>query len=364
MLQSGRSRTHSGDASDREAAERLLNFASEEYRDWARDALGELFPLFKRVLGGPSYSGNIHKIWISTRRVCTSRYFARYFELQTALGELSESEYVKFLAATSNKASLADATMEIEANGLLPSLVARWDEAVDRLPVENAQVLLPEMFRVAQKLVGWRGADLLGSPWTSAWRATSWFMKRVPGDICGELAIHSLQQTEALSVAAILIHLNDPADHANEHGFDPVLDQVTVATMKAEWLKQVRFRATEPGRLLDEPDLVSWLYQWQEYSGSSDEPKGWVADAIKSDEGFAKMVSRMMTSSIRHRSGDRVSTIQKVFQREPVENFIGIVQAKARCDEIDPTAFPQDQEAIRILLSHLGSVDKLDSQIV
>ena len=70
---------------------------------------------------------------------------------------------------------------------------------------------LPAMFGIAQRLAGPRDADPFNSPSISAWRATSWFLKRIPEAVRGQLAIEALRKTRALSVAAILIDLNDPA---------------------------------------------------------------------------------------------------------------------------------------------------------
>lgn len=120
-------------------------------------------------------------------------------------------------------------------------------------------MLLPSMFEIAQKLAGLGGVDPFNSPWLSAWRGTSWFLKRIPESERGGLAIEALRKTKALSVASILIHLSDPADRKEgESGaFDPTLDLSTVEAMKAEWLRLMRIRASDVDALITEPDLIS-----------------------------------------------------------------------------------------------------------
>ncbi|MEZ0191836.1 P-loop NTPase fold protein [Ralstonia solanacearum] len=334
------------------AAERLLEIVSEERRVIARDALKELFPPLEWAYGGTNYADGFHTNWLTSKRVCTRRYFPRYFELQTADGEMSERRFVAFLDATATVDGLAAAIADVEADGLLPSLAARLDESVDRLPVENAAVLLPAMFGIAQKF---RGLDPFSSPWLSAWRATSWFLTRVPDGVRGGLAIEALRSTKALSVAAILIHLSDPADRkeGEDGSFDPALDLDTVEAMKAEWLRLIRSRASDGDTLLAEPDLISLLYRWSEYAGSLDEPRAWMVEAIRTDEGFASMASRMMSRGTRHSLGDRVSTPHNTFSKQTIDDFIGIDVAKAKCDAINPTGFPEHEEALRTLHSSL-----------
>lgn len=349
VLQEGRFSRNSREA-DQAAAKELLEIVPEGRRDVVRDALKSLFPPLEWAYGGTNYSEGFHLQWLAEKRVCTSRYFPRYFELQTAIGEMSERRFVDFLEATTTEDELAIAIAAIEADGLLPSLVARLDESVNRLPVENAAVLLPGMFEIAQKIIGING-DLFSSSYVAAWRATSWFLKRVPENIRGDLALEALRKTKALSVASILIHLSDPADRKEGDGdtVDPTFDLGTVEAMKALWLKLMRDRAANDDALIDEPDLIPQLYRWRYYAGSLDEPREWVKKATRTDQGFANMATRMISRGTTHTLGDRISVPHNSFNKETVDDFIGIDVAKARGDAIDPAEFPEHEEALRTL---------------
>ncbi|KVV37573.1 NTPase [Burkholderia territorii] len=351
VLQEGRFPGYSRRDDDRTAAERLLELVPEQRRVIARDALKDLFPPIEWAYGGTNYAEGFHLKWLTAKRVCSRRYFPRYFELQTAAGEMSERRFVAFLDATATEDGLAAAIADVETDGLLPSLVARFDESVDRLPVDNAAVLLPAMFGIAQKLAGLRAGDPFNSPWLSAWRATSWFLKRVPEGMRGGLVLEALRQTKALSIAAILIHLNDPADRkeGENDAFDPALDTDTVEAMKAEWLRLMRIRATDIDALIVEPDLMSLLYRWRDYAGSSDEPREWIVEAIRTDQGFARMATRMMSRGTVHAWGDRVSAPHNTFDKQTIDDFVGIDVAKVRCDAIDPAEFSEHGEALRTL---------------
>lgn len=354
VLQEGRFRDDGRRDAEKAAAERLLEVVPETRRAIARDTVIELFPPLAWAFGNTHYGDGFHLKWLSAKRVCSARYFPRYFELQTSIGEISERSFVEFLDATATHDGMAEMIAKFESDGLLPSLVARFDESVDRLPVQNAAVLLPGMFSIAQKLVGLRGASF-NSPWTSAWRATSWFLKRVPAELRNGLTLEVLSQTKALSVAAILIYLNDPADQreGKVDAFDPIFDLETVEAMKAIWLQLIRDRAAEGHVLIAEPDLVSLLYRWKDYTGSFNEPRNWMLGAIRTDDGFARMATSMMSTGTSHSWGDRVSTIQNYFNRGAIEDFIGIDIAKARCDVINLSDFPEHELALRTLHNHL-----------
>lgn len=339
---------------DQEAAKVLLEIVSEERRDIARNALKDLFPTLEWAYGGTNYADGFHHKWLTEKRVCTSRYFPRYFELQTTIGEISERRFVDFLDATATEKTLSTAIATIEADGLLNSLVARLDESVDRLPTENASVLLPGMFVLAEKLAG-ANSGTFNSSYVAAWSATSWFLKRIPENVRGGLALEALRKTEALSVASILIHLSDPADRneGDKETFEPALDPNTVAAMKAEWLGLIRGRAADGDALFTEPDLISHLYRWRDYTGSIDEPREWMMKAIQTDQGFATVITRLMSRGTSHTYGDRVSTPHNSFNKETIDDFIGIDVAKARIDAINPDQFPEHEEALQILQRHI-----------
>ncbi|WP_133824176.1 P-loop NTPase fold protein [Rahnella sp. BIGb0236] len=352
VLQEGRFSRGGQREVDLTAAKELLEIVSEERRDIVRVALKDLFPPLEWAYGGTNYADGFHRQWLTEKRVCTSRYFPRYFELQTTDGEISERRFVDFLDATATEDELSAVIAAVEADGLLNSLVARLDESVDRLPTENAAVLLPGMFGLAEKLAG-SDSGTFNSSYVAAWRAIHWFLKRIPEDARGGLALEALCKTEALSVASLLIHLSDPADRNEGGSFDPALDLNTVAAMKTEWLRLIRDRAADGDALLAEPGLISQLYRWKNYTDSMDEPREWMMKAIQTDQGFARMVTRLMSRGMSHTYGDRVSTPYNTFSKETIEDFIGINVAKAKCDAINPAQFPEHEEALQTLLRYL-----------
>lgn len=354
LIQVGRYDGYGGREDDRAAAERLLELVPAERRPIARDAMKELFPPIEWAYGGSNYSEGFRTRWLTEKRVCSPRFFARYFELQTAVGEVSEQQFVRFIEAAAAEDTLDAAITDFEASQLLPSLSARLDEANDRLPVKHAAVLLPGLFRIAEKLVVTRDGSPFSSPWVSAWRSTHWFMKRIPECLRGELTLEALRRTEALSLASMLIHLSDPDDvkEDSKDSFEPTLDLQTVRALKDEWLRQIRIRAVGPS-MIDAPGLLSLLYRWRDYSGSLKEPREWLEEAIRTDRGFASVVSRLMNRSTVYSAGNRVSTPHNSFNKETIETFIGVEAAKARCDAIDPTEFPEYAEALRTLRRNL-----------
>lgn len=57
--------------------------------------------------------------------------------------------------------------------------------------------------------------------------------------------------------------------------------------------------------------------------------------AIQTDQGFATIVTRLMSRGTSHTYGDWVSTQHSSFNKETINDFIGIDVAKAKCDAIN-----------------------------
>ncbi len=355
LLQSGRFTGDRRDDEHKGRVEALVALSSERNRDAVRAMLKELFPGIGWAFGGSHYSaGEWGGEWSREKRVCTPRFFPRYFELQTPDGELSESEFRDVLLASDSTERLSVAVESLRKRNLTASLAARMDEAVDDLPVANASVLLPAMFSLGQSLVDLRSAGPFNSPWTSAWRAISWYARRLPEVDRGPLLLAALRQSSALSVGSMLIHLNSPDEQSGDSRLEPAISSDWVQQLKGEWIEQVSALARD-GRLLDASDLGSFLFRWHDYTGSDKAPKLWVAEAVATDEGLAAVVSKLMQVGRSHSAGDFVTSRYDMFDRSLIETFFDANAMEDRLTSINRAVCSQEQlHALDVLGRHLA----------
>ncbi|MVA55292.1 KAP family P-loop NTPase fold protein [Agrobacterium vitis] len=326
----------------------------------AETAIKELFPKTEWAFGGVHYGDDWPEAWNSTKRVCSLRHFSRYFELQTPIGEMSENEFSDLIAVSREAEKLKAWINDLEKRELLASVASRLDDGVNQLPIENAPVLMPAMFVIAQKLVN-RNAEPFGSPWTSAWRAIYRYIGRLPKSDRGALTLEAFKATGALSVAAVVIHLSDlDPDKVVASGSEPKLDQQVVLDLKAEWVRQIGDRAKDVDALLEDSDLGSLLYRWRDYAGSIEEPRKWAQDAISSDQRLLKLLAQLMTTGTSYRYGDRVSRNIDNIRLETVEHFIGVDLATKRIEKITPPNNERQKralEAFKRALAGKGEVE-------
>jgi predicted KAP-like P-loop ATPase len=98
---------------------KLEVFGTEEIASWQGTIVRELFPSFEWALGGSSYAGDYVKGWDEEQRVCSDKYFDRYFNYGIPVGDVADAKIKEFLALLENHKTTQD-----EANKVLAKLVA------------------------------------------------------------------------------------------------------------------------------------------------------------------------------------------------------------------------------------------------
>lgn len=357
FLQSGRFRDDRADDDNRNRINEQIASLDPQRQSYAEAAVKQLFPKTEWAFGGAHYGDDWLTSWNSAKRVCTARYFPRYFELQTPQGEMSENEFSDLLNISGDGQLLSEAIKDLESRELLSSLASRLDDCVETLPTATASVLLPAMFEVAQKLVD-HNATPFGSPWTSAWRAISWYIDRLPRDERGALTLAAFRSSKALSVAATIIHLNDPESQEEGSRIEPKLEKETVKEMKAEWVRQIRERAAMPDKLLEDSDLGSLLYRWRDYTNSLDEPRNWVQATVQTDESFVTILKRLMTTGTSHTMGDFVSRRVDSIRLDTIEDFLGVATAHRRLATLKRPTDELGRRAVDALAKALSATEK------
>lgn len=104
---------------DGKKAAKIEIFGTENITSWQSGMIRELFPSFEWALGGSSYAGDYVKSWDEEQRVCSDKYFDRYFNYGIPNGDVADAKIKEFLVRIENPATTQDF-----ANKALAKLVA------------------------------------------------------------------------------------------------------------------------------------------------------------------------------------------------------------------------------------------------
>jgi predicted KAP-like P-loop ATPase len=77
-------------------------FGTDQPSSWQGHIVRELFPSYEWALGGSSYAGDYVKGWDNEQRVCSDKYFERYFNYGVPIGDVADAKLREFLVIAAN----------------------------------------------------------------------------------------------------------------------------------------------------------------------------------------------------------------------------------------------------------------------
>ncbi|MBI2768962.1 MAG: AAA family ATPase [Burkholderiales bacterium] len=136
--------------------------------------------LFPRT-GNMNYGGEWDEIWASTQRICSGRYFRRYFVYGVPEGDISDTEVATLIVALSTGAVAdQDARLARYPKRAIPQLIQVLRERADQLDVQAALPLALAVARNGGQLPRERGAFVLGGTRMQAGFLLAQLMRRIP----------------------------------------------------------------------------------------------------------------------------------------------------------------------------------------
>lgn len=306
---------------EKEAVKALIAAASSQHKEVVQYVVSQLFPVMGWAFGGSWYDpSDWEETWSSERRICSPRYFDRYFALRVLDGRISDSEFMDFIEHLGDRARVARFFAEYARKNLLPELLERLDQAAvsKNLPLEALDGFLPALFDVAETLPDQTGFSQI--PFTSAWRTAAWYL-RGEEDIAKRSAalMRAIRSSEALAAPAILISLDMDRD---EKGEKDLLIATDLEEAKALWVGKLRTALElDTDVMIRNKHLASFLYRWRDFEGF-DGPRAWVASVAARPELLSKLLVAFLQEGQSHTIGDYVSSKLVSLQWEAVAPLI------------------------------------------
>ncbi len=211
LTQSGRFNGDNRQGGDGAEVTALLELVSEARRPACGRMLKELFTPIEWALGGMHYGDDFRPDWLRVKRVCTKRYFDRYFALQIAGDVISESDFVQFTQSAGDPVALALMVSSFAERNLLAALANRLDQSVNELPLDNPVPLLAFVFGNGEQL-GRNDRSPLNDPFVASWRSAIRYLARLPDSaIRRDVFSNAFKASDAMAVSAFVLSLEDDA---------------------------------------------------------------------------------------------------------------------------------------------------------
>ncbi|GLR89822.1 NTPase [Bradyrhizobium iriomotense] len=308
--------------SDKERIKAIIAAARPEYKDAVQYVVSQLFPIVGWAFGDSWYGSDWEEGWSSERRICSPRYFDRYFSLRLPDGQISDSEFMDFLEKSADRERISQSFADFEKRNLLPELMERLDEAAvgKKLPLESAGAFLPALFDIAENLPDKMGFGKM--PFTNAWRTAFWYL-RGEDDAAkrGQAFLNALRKSDSLAVPATLISLDMDG---KEKGDTDLLFAADLEEAKEVWVAKLRADlASGLEGMLGNKHLVNFLYRWRDFEGV-DGPRAWVASIATKPELLGKLLVGFLSEGVSHALRDHVTSKVISFHWSAIEPLIDV----------------------------------------
>lgn len=277
-----------GEDNQKQAA-RIEVFGKDDPDPWQDSIIRELFPTYEWALGGSSYSGDYIVEWDEAQRVCSEKYFERYFNYGIPVGDVPDAKLASFIAALSNERLSQDdinkkfkVLVDAGHPNILISKLRNKEKAFDAkvseklaIAVVNTGVVLP---RQEQSILGdtfssYVQSSILVVALTrnsgKAFQLMSNFLKKVSIDYSEQLFRW--------------VRADSTTSNNSLSDFTPLFSEEQIKKLGKILAKRIRDYTTTGDLIHDHYDnLASLLWNWNEY-GSSKDIQGYIVNAIDSD---------------------------------------------------------------------------------
>jgi len=309
------------DEEHRSAVMGVLERSSEITRDYAKELLKQLFPPAERVFGGSRYASDFADEWLREQRVCSDRFFDRYFSFAIPEDDLSQAQIDRILAKTNDRNELCSELKSLAEQGLLEVAMQRLEAYKQQISPDRAIPFITSLFDIGEKLSQNAGGMFEISPTIHASRIIYWFMKTVDGnENRRRILLECLNRTTGLSLPVHFVSIQDQALTEARTSDSVLLDAPSVEELKSILRAKFETAASNAG-LDNNPHLLMILLRWSAWGGL--EPaKTFCVRLVSTQEGALKLLKAFLARSLSQGMGDHVGQESWFIQLANVEYFL------------------------------------------
>jgi predicted KAP-like P-loop ATPase len=306
-----------GDKEERAELAKAMLAKSDRHKGALQSILKQLFPLLQEVWENYSYSGEFRPIWVRARRICTERFFDRYFLLGVPSDQVSEVTIDQILTVSSDRAELHKIFEDLRMRGLAL-------DALERLEAEERLTTLLDPFPYIVTLADVcdflpRRRVVFFSLHADVYARSA--LVRALNRIQDEekkrqLVTRLIEESRGLCAAAIWIHR---VEKPEPDSLLPQLSSEECNRLKQVWLARVRTSA-ESGYLYKVQELFTVLWSWREWAGT-EEPKEWTLAIVRGDGEAITLLRAFISESSSTSLGSYHSRDESLIDPKTLEDF-------------------------------------------
>ncbi|MBI2311415.1 MAG: hypothetical protein HYU77_02810 [Betaproteobacteria bacterium] len=321
--------------------------ASERSQPQVKKLLSELFPTIEWVLGGSTYGADWFEGWYRELRICHRDAFDKYFYLAIPVGDISQADIERLLSTTDNRTGLVAALRALYEQGLLGVALDRLEAYKQKISLNDAIPFITALFDIGDDLPESAPGSTWLSPQMHLSRIVYWYLKQEADRTRrAEILKTAMRKTTGLyaPIDRTASETRGPEKKRDEEAY--LVSEEALKDLQDICLEKIR-AAAGSGVLARHPELASILYRWRDWV-SIDEPKVWVQDLIRSDEGLLAILSGFLQRSTSQGFGDYAAKTHWRIRLDSLEPFVEIEHLEQRVIALQALDLPEKQnEAVK-----------------
>jgi predicted KAP-like P-loop ATPase len=273
-----------GVITDKNAAEAIVQKASEQSRDNVRAILKSVFPPAFGTSGASQYEGYSDG-WFREHRACHPDLFDKYFQMTIPEGDISVEELEKLVSAAADRIALVGELRALGQRQLLDVAIDRLESYKETVSLDHALTFVTALLDVGDELpIGQRG--LLEIPTEMhATRIIYFYLKREPSLARrAEVLTQCINETTGIYLPAYVVAIEGDKVKEGRDEKSRLVDEVGLKRLQEACSTKIH-QAAEQGTLQKHSRLAQLLSLWQAWS-SSEQPREWVQALIDSPDGL------------------------------------------------------------------------------
>lgn len=327
----------------RKAVESIVQLGSENRRTELKSLIKRLFPTVDWALDGSHYASDFDDRWHKDLRVCSPKFFDRYFRLAVSEQELSQSDVQALLRSRGNREQFKLQLEALNVRGLLNLAFEELAAYEDTIEPAHVESYVTGTFDVADSLPEEsRGMMSIPMHWRIGF-LVSHALKKLPDSTARLRALTgSVSATRGLYMPIQVVALLEPEAGSNSN----VLSEADLAQAQRTAVRKIQ-AAADDGSLALHPKLAIILALWQRWGGH-DEVKRYIDELTKTDAGTLHLLRSFLVRSLSQGSGEYIPRERLYIRRKDVEVFLPMERLAEKVRAVSTSGLTEeDQRAIQ-----------------
>ena len=313
--------------------------------DIIREIIQQLFPQVNGLYSNAHYDHDRQQGWRQQLRVCSEDIFDKYFSLSVPSATLSEKSLNDFLTTLDDIAAFTENLKKFQEEDKLRLVLERLLDHLDNLSDQQRENLLLSVFDFAEGVKDKRrGMFDLQDIDTQTMRLGYQTLKRIAKENRVAFLTKILNETKSIfSPIQLVSVLNQGTEKLEEKQSqeESLLTKDEISGLNKLCGEKIK-KAAENGSLAGNKNLAYLLYRWKEWN-SEEAVKNYIAELLKTNDGFFALLNGFVSESISQGMGDYVAKRIRKIDKKSIGNFTNTEELDKRVNQLDETKLDKEK---------------------